>query len=98
MYVAVGLWYGAGVALIGWRLTRHFGWRGQAAFISLMSVFGLGRDYAVAAVSGVIVFAPGIKTVVGDVVCWAILLGMAQGVMRLIAGPAKYDRLARTSR
>jgi len=28
MYVAVGLWYGAGVALIGWRLTRRFGWRG----------------------------------------------------------------------
>ncbi len=98
MYVAVGLWYGAGVALIGWRVTRRFGGRGQAAFIGFMTVYGPIRDYVgVAATGGAIqVITPGIAPAVGDAALWATIIAVAQGVMRLVAGPAASDRLART--
>jgi hypothetical protein len=98
MYVAVGLWYGAGIALIGWRVTRRFGRRGQVAFITFFAVFGPVRDFVgVALTRGKIqVIAPGVMPVVGDVLLWASCIALAQAVMRLVAGPAKRDRLART--
>jgi hypothetical protein len=40
-----------------------------------------------------IVLAPGLTTVLVDIVCWAGLTALAQGVMRLVAGTAA-DRLA----
>jgi hypothetical protein len=96
MYVAAGLWYGAGVALIGWRLRRRFGWRGLAAFLGVIGVLGPLRDYAGAALTGVIVFAPGIVPILADAACWVAGTALIQGLMNLIAGPARGDRLART--
>jgi hypothetical protein len=93
MYVAAALWYGAGVALIGWRLTRRFGRRGLVALVGVMGIVGPMRDYAGAALTGAIVFTPGIATVLGDAACWAGGTAVAQGVMRLVAGPARGDRL-----
>ena len=93
MCLAAALWYGAGVALIGWRLTRRFGWRGLAMFVGVMGVVGPLRDYAGAALTGAIVFGPGIVPVLGDAVCWAGGIAIAQAVMRLVAGPARKDRL-----
>lgn len=97
MYVAVFLWYGAGVALVGWRLTRRFGWRGQVAFIAFMAVYGPVRDYLGAAFTHAIVFAPGLLPVIGDGLCWAGGMALAQAVMSLIAGLPKSDPLARTT-
>ena len=39
-----------GLPLIGWRVTRRFGWRGQMAFIAIISIVGplRGRAYAMA--------------------------------------------------
>lgn len=93
-YVATGLWYGAGVALIGWRLIRRFGGRGLLGLLVAMAGYGPGRDYLGAAVSGAIVFGPGIAPVLGDAASWVTLTAVAQGVMRLVAGPARGDRLA----
>jgi hypothetical protein len=98
MYLAAALWYGAGVALIGWRLTRRFGWRGLAAFVAVMGIVGPLRDYSGAALTGGIVFAPGIVPVLGDAVCWAGGMAVAQAVMRLVAGPARKDKLRQTAR
>ena len=42
-----------------------------------------------------IALAPGLTTILVDVVCWAGLTALAQGVMRLVAGRAAADRLAR---
>ncbi|MGH9775429.1 MAG: hypothetical protein ACRD50_10835 [Candidatus Acidiferrales bacterium] len=95
MYTAVALWYGAGVALIGWRATRRFGWQGLVTFIGIMSVYGPARDYLVARFSGAIVFAPGISPIIADAACWASGMALAQGMMRLFAGPARNDPLAR---
>lgn len=55
------------VALVGWRVTRRFGWRGQMLFLGTVSILGTLRDYLVAApVLKIIVFAPGIMTVLVD--------------------------------
>jgi hypothetical protein len=43
---------------------------------------------------GMIALAPGLTTVVVDIVCWAGLTALAQGVMWLVAGPATADQLA----
>jgi hypothetical protein len=84
------------LALIGWRVTRRFGWRGQAVFLAVVTVVGTMRDYLVAAQApGVIVFAPALMTVLVDAACWGGLTALAEAVMRLVAGPARGDRLAR---
>ena len=86
----------AAFALVGWRLTRRFGWRGQAAFLVAFAILGTVRDYRVAAwLPQFIVFGPGIGPVIVDIACWGGLLAFAQGVMRLVAGSPKRDLLAR---
>ena len=95
MYPVVVLLFAA-LALIGWRVTRRFGWRGQAAFLIAVTILGTLRDYRVAAwLPEFIVFAPGIGTAFIDAACWAGLLAFAQAVMRLVAGPVRGDPLAR---
>jgi hypothetical protein len=95
MYPVVILLF-AGLSLIGWRVTRRFGWRGQAAFLGAVTVLGTLRDYRVAAWRpDFIVFAPGIGVVFVDAACWAVLLAFAQAVMHLVAGPVRGDPLAR---
>jgi len=95
MYVALALWYGAAVALIGWRVTRRFGWRGQVTFIAFMGVYGPLRDYVGTAVTdgSIQVMGPGIMPLVADVTLWAGLVAAAQGIMWIVAGPASADAL-----
>jgi hypothetical protein len=86
------------LSLIGWRVMRRFGWRGQIVFLAVVAVLGTIRDYKIAEqATGIIVFTPGITTVLADLVAWSGLTALAQGVMRLVAGPAAADRLARQS-
>lgn len=94
-YVATGLWYGAGVALVGWRLVRRFGGRGLLALLLFVAIYGPVRDYLAALASGAIVFGAGITPALADATSWASLTAAAQGVMRLVAGPAEADSLAR---
>jgi serine/threonine protein kinase len=84
------------LALISWRVTRRFGWTGQVSLIGIMSVEGPLRDRAGAAATGLIVFAPGASPLVAHVMLWALMVIAMQMVMRLVAGPAASDRLART--
>ena len=89
----------ATLSLVGWRVTRRFGWRGQAAFLGAVTVLGTLRDYRVAAsLPDFIVFAPGIGTVFVDAACWAGLLAFAQAMMHLVAGPVRGDPLTRQPR
>ena len=95
MYPVIVLMF-AMLPLIGWRVVRRFGWRGEVTFLITVTVLGTIRDYLVAEqATGLIVLAPGLATVLVDTVCWAGLTALAQGVMWLIAGPAAADRLAR---
>lgn len=95
MYPALVLVF-AILSLIGWRVTRRFGWRGEVVFLAVVAVLGTIRDYKIAELATrIIVFTPGITTVLVDLVAWSGLTALAHGAMRLIAGPAAADRLAR---
>jgi len=95
LYPAMVLLFAA-LALIGWRVTRRFGWRGQATFLVALAILGTLRDYRWAArLPELIVFAPGIGSALVDAACWAGLVGLAQAVMRCVAGPGRGDALAR---
>jgi hypothetical protein len=95
MYPLVVLIWTA-LALIGWRVTRRFGWRGQAVYLLALAVVGTLRDYLVAQrAMGLIEIAPGVVPMLVDAALWAGLTGLAQAVMRPIAGPAAGDPLAR---
>jgi len=84
------------LALLGWRVTRRFGWRGQAAFVSVVTIVGTLRDYRIAAwLPQFIVFEPGIRIILVDAACWAGLLVLALTVMRFVAGSVRGDPLAR---
>ena len=86
------LW--ATLALIGWRVVRRFGWRGEVVFLAAVALLGTLRDYAGQALEA-IVLAPGVTTVLVDIVCWAGQTALTQALMWLVAGPAAADRLAR---
>ncbi len=46
------------LALIGWVVTRRFGWRGMGVFLGALAVVGALRDYFLAGkLFGLIVFA-----------------------------------------
>ena len=84
------------IFLITWRIARRFGGRGLAVVICVVAVLGPVRDYAYMAMfpewgsyaSG---FAP-ILAISGAYVVLGII---GHGLMRLVAGPAASDRLAR---
>jgi len=97
-YVAVAFSYGGAIALIGWRLTRRFGWRGQIGWIAVMSLLGFARDSFYAARTGLLAFAPGIAPRLADLAGWILLYGVSHSVMRALAGPADADRLAHSRR
>ena len=95
MYPSLALLW-ATLALIGWRVMRRYGWRGEAVFLASVALLGTLRDYFVAEQAlGAIVLAPGVTTVLVDIVCWAGQTALAQALMWPVAGPATADRLAR---
>jgi hypothetical protein len=97
LYLALWLWYGVGVTLIGWRVTRRFGRRGLFGFIGFMAVYGPVRDYVgVALANGTVqVITSGVRPLVADILLWASVNAVAQTVMWLIAGAPDSDRFAR---
>ena len=84
------------LALIGWRVTRRFGWRGLLVFLGALAVVGALRDYLISGrLMGLIVFRPGVVLVLIDAFLWAGLTALAIAVMHAVSGPACDDRLAR---
>ena len=84
----------AGFSLIGWRIQRRFGWRGEAVFFAVVALVGTLRGFAVAALMpGLIAFSPGMVIALIDMLLRSGLTALAQSVMRLVAGPAAADLL-----
>jgi hypothetical protein len=98
LYAADVSCWAATLALVSWRITRRFGWRGQATVIALAAVWGPARDFVAATMTELIVITPGWTPVLGWAICWMLCVAILQGVMRLLAGPARTDPLARLNR
>jgi len=81
---------------VTWRIARRFGWRGLALFVGIVTIIGPPRDYLYASLFPKwMVFAPGIAPILADGATYAAIVILGHAVMRLIAGPAGDDRLAR---
>jgi len=86
------------IYLITWRLVRRFGWRGLAVFTIIVTVIGPPRDYLYATMfPRWMVFEPGVAPIIADGATYAGIVIVGHAVMRLIAGRANQDRLARQS-
>jgi hypothetical protein len=86
---------GTPIFLITWRLARRFGWRGLAVFLGTLTLFGPFRDYWwMAKFPAWGTYAPGLA--IAATYFATVVSGHA--VMRLVAGPARGDRLARRPR
>jgi len=84
------------ICLVTWRLTRRFGWRGLAAFVCIAGVVGPPRDYMYAAMFPKwMVFAPGAAPIFANAAAYIGIVIVGHAVMRLVAGPAREDLLAR---
>jgi hypothetical protein len=94
-YLALSIWP-APVYLITWRLARRFGRRGLAVFVIGVALVGPPRDYLIAArFPKWMVFAPGVLPILADAATYVGIIVVGHMVMRLVAGPANQDRLAR---
>jgi len=86
------------IYLVTWRLARRFRWRGLAVFMCIVAIIGPPRDYLHALkFPSWMVFAPGVAAIVGDAVAYIGIVAIGHAVMRLVAGPAREDRLRNKS-
>jgi len=84
------------VFLITWRIARRFGGRGLVVTVFLAAVIGPPRDYwYMRTFPEWGAYAPGIAPVLAISGAYVLLGIVGHGLMRLIAGPAPADRLAR---
>ena len=89
----------APIYLVTWRLARRFGWRGLAVFLCIVAIIGAPRDYLIARTFPQwMVFGPGVAPILADSATYVGIVALGHIVMRLIAGPARKDRLARQDR
>lgn len=86
------------IYLVTWRVARRFGWRGLAVCVCIVAIVGPPRDYLYAATFPKwMVFAPGVAPILADAVTYILAVVVGHAVMRLVAGPARADRLARAA-
>jgi hypothetical protein len=84
------------IYLITWRIARRFGWRGLAVVVVVAAVIGPPRDYwYMARFPEWGSYGPGVAPVLAVSSTYVFLVVLGHGVMRLVAGPARADRLAR---
>jgi hypothetical protein len=82
------------IYLVTWRVARRFGWRGLAVCLLVVAIIGPPRDYLYAAkYPEWMVFAPGIAPILADAATYVGIVAIGHAVMRLVAGPARADRL-----
>lgn len=83
------------VFLITWRVARRFGWRGLAVALILAAVIGPPRDrWYMERFPEWGSYAPGLAPMLAVSATYVILGVLGHGLMRLIAGSARADRLA----
>lgn len=84
------------IFLITWRIARRFGWRGLAVCLIAVAIIGPPRDYwYMSRFPEWGAYAPGVAPVLAISAAYVLSAVLGHGVMRLVAGPAREDRLAR---
>ena len=84
------------IFLITWRIARRFGGRGLAVVLVVLAVIGPPRDqWYMRRFPEWGHYGPGIAPVLAISASYVVLVLVGHGVMRLVAGPAREDRLAR---
>jgi hypothetical protein len=84
------------IYLITWRVARRFGWRGLTVFCGAVAIIGPPRDYLIARkYPEWMVFAQGVAPILADAAAYVGIVVVGHAVMRLVAGPARGDTLAR---
>jgi len=84
------------VFLITWRIARRFGGRGLTAAMIFAAIIGPPRDYwYMAQFPEWGVYNWSLPTVLAVSAAYVLLGILGHGAMRLVAGPARDDRLAR---
>jgi hypothetical protein len=84
------------IFLLTWRIARRFGWRGLAVTAVSAAILGPVRDYRyMERFPEWGTYAPGFAPVLAISATYLVLGVAGHGVMRLLAGPASADRLAR---
>jgi hypothetical protein len=83
------------IYLITWRIARRFGLRGLTVVVVVFAVLGPVRDYRyMERFPEWGVYAPGVTPVLAISATYVLLVVLGHGVMRLVAGPAREDRLS----
>jgi len=86
----------AALFVASWRIGRRFGWAGQAVLILLLAAHSAVRDRIWwDTFMRVSVATPGILPILADGALMALGLVLGHAVVRLVAGPARNDSLAR---
>jgi hypothetical protein len=94
--LAIGMAEAAFVFLITWRIARRWGWRGLAVVVCLVAIIGPPRDYwYMARFPEWGYYSPGMAPILAISATYVLMIVLGHAVMRLIAGPAGADPLAR---
>jgi hypothetical protein len=84
------------IFLITWRITRRFGGRGLAVVVAVVAVIGPPRNYwYMKHFPEWGSYGPGAAPVFAISAIYVAVVLVGHAVMRLVAGPAREDRLAR---
>ena len=102
LYIPAGLVAGGAFGLVGWRVSRRWpGGRGLLVFLLVWGVWGVIHDFggvALTRATNLLTFGPGPAPIIADFFTYVTCGTLAQAAIRLVAGPAGADPLARTSR
>jgi|GEM_PF-3044170 serine/threonine protein kinase len=87
--------FGAVALLVSWRVTRRFGWVGQAACIVAVGAFTIRDRIWWDTFMHMMTIKSGIEPLLADAALLGLAMALGQAVMRMVAGPAKGDGLSR---
>jgi hypothetical protein len=94
VYVGQALAFVGCLALIAWRVQRRFSVRGVARLALVVCGVGVVRDFTIAALlPQAIHIGPAPASVLADLAAWVVVIIVALGVTRAVAGPADADEL-----
>lgn len=100
IYIFAGLVF-VGFGLIGWRITRRYGWPGLVIFMTIWSLWGYLHDTTgsqLFASSSLMVIGSGSSARIADFLVYLTCMSATMLAIRLVGGPFRADALRGTSK